>query len=65
MSTRNSALGMLYIILGFLLFILAIGTWMIRLALAALGIYIINYGLMLRGKPSLKYIFIYSLDRFR
>ena len=63
MHIQNTALGTIYIIFGSLLFILSAGQWMMQLALAALSLYIINYGLTLRGMPPLTLLVLRWFDR--
>ncbi len=63
MRVQNTALGTLCIVLGSLLFILSAGQWMIQFALAILSLYIINYGLKLRGMPPLTFLVLRWFDR--
>lgn len=47
-------LGLVYIVAGLVLIGFVVGELLIRLVFAALGLWIINYGLQMRGNASLK-----------
>lgn len=59
----NNAQGMLYIILGILLFLLFAGQWMFQLAMILLAIYLISKGLAIRGMPGMRVFIIRCLDK--
>ncbi len=61
----NRTQGMLYMGLGMLLFFLSAGTWIIQLGVALLGLYLINYGLSLRGGPPLLFYIMRWFDGTR
>lgn len=50
---EKSLLGYFFIISGIVLFIFGAWDLIFRVAMAILGVYLINYGLTLNGKPSL------------
>jgi hypothetical protein len=54
-KNSNKTLGMLYIVFGAFLFLLAAGEWLFKASLAIAAFYIINYGLSLRGMPPLTF----------
>lgn len=58
MRIKNGTLGVLYILLGALLVLLTIGFWLVRLTLLLVGLYLINYGLTMRGMPDFKVMII-------
>ena len=57
--------GMLYIGLGAVLFLLAVGGWLLRIGVAVVGLYLINYGLSMRGMPPLTFHIIRFFDSTR
>lgn len=63
MYQKNAGMGTLYIALGILLFVFSIGEWMMKLGVTLLGLYLINYGLALRGTPSLMFMVLRWFDR--
>ncbi len=65
MQMQSRTLGTMYILFGFLLFILSAGQWMMQLGLAILSLYIINYGLTLRGMGPLPFLILRWFDRTR
>lgn len=62
---RNSSRGLLFIILGIILFFLGAGQFLVQLLLALVGLYLINYGLTVQGQPPLLYIVQSWLDRIK
>jgi hypothetical protein len=62
MHVKNNILGILYILLGSLLFLLVVGTWVIRLSMLLAALYFINQGLVLRGMSDLRGMMVRCLD---
>jgi hypothetical protein len=52
----NKLLGMFLIILGLVLFVIVTGDFLIRIALGLAALYIVNYGMRLRGLPPLYFV---------
>lgn len=52
-QTSTSVLGLFYMILGFILFLLAAGELLLRFALIILALWLISYGMQLRGLGSI------------
>lgn len=65
MQVTQTNLGIFYIILGVLLFVLAAGMWLIRVAMLLAAIYFINHGLCLYGINDLKIMIIRYFDKTR
>lgn len=65
MQIRNRTLGVLYILLGMMLVLLTIGFWLVRFLMLLTGLYIINYGLVLRGTPSFKTVILRYLTKIK
>ncbi|MEX0671741.1 MAG: hypothetical protein WD068_00125 [Candidatus Babeliales bacterium] len=61
---HNHQKGLLYLIGGGLLFFIVAGPVIIQLSIALLGLYLMNYGLRLRGRPPLFYFLSSWIDRF-
>jgi hypothetical protein len=49
----NRIVGMICIILGLCIALVSLGEFLLRLSFAILGLFLVNYGLKLRGMPSL------------
>lgn len=52
---QDNIRGYFYMITGLILFIVGTGTWIFRIALTFLGLYLMNYGLIVNGHPPLLY----------
>lgn len=50
---QNNLLGLLFIILGFVLLIAVAGHLLARVIMVLIALGLINYGLLMRGMPSL------------
>lgn len=56
-SSRQSFLGILYIILGFVLFLLAAGELLLRFAVIVLALWLISYGMQMRGAGTFRSLY--------
>lgn len=63
MRIKNGTLGMLYMLLGGLLVLLTVGFWLVRVTMLLIGLYLINYGLVLRGMPDFKIMILRYVSR--
>lgn len=63
MHVKNNALGIFYILLGAMLLLSVVGTWIIRLSTLLCALYCINRGLMLKGMPDLRGMMINFLSK--
>lgn len=52
---HNRFFGYLSIILGSIIIYFAVGDLLLRLLLALFGLFLINYGMNMQGKPSLRF----------
>ena len=55
----------IYLIIGILLFMFSVGTFLFRISLALLGLSLINQGLRLKGLPPLHFMLQSWFDSFR
>lgn len=53
MYQRSPILGFILIIIGLAIILIALGDLLLKLAIGAAGLYLISYGLRLRGMPSM------------
>jgi len=68
MSNSRSVLGLILIILGVILLGFVLARFIIYILFTLLGLYLINYGLKLRGMPSAWYYartWWIHIDRYR
>lgn len=67
MTLSNKILGIVLIVLGIIVFFGFLADLLFKLLIAFFGLYIINYGLKLLGKPSLFYMITswWALFQFR
>lgn len=65
MYIQQQTLGTICIAFGILLFMSVAGEWLFKFSMALLAIYLIQYGLQLRGMPSLTITILRWFDRTR
>jgi len=61
----NQVLGILCVLAGMVVIVVALGDWLLRLIIALMGLSLINYGLRLRGLPSLQVLIPLMMSRRR
>jgi len=60
----NHQKGFIYLIIGGALFFIVAAPFIMQLSLALLGLFLINNGLRLRGRPPLMYFIASWMDHF-